>query len=767
MSPNIFVTGATGYIGGDALYELMKRHSDDYQVAALVRNSDKGAQIASQYPNIRLVYGDLDSAETLQEEARKADIVLHCANADHVVAAEALTTGLAAHAPENPGYIIHTSGTGVLMFADMEIKSFGESSSKIYDDWEGVGEVTSIPDFAPHRNVDKIILGASGPNVKPAIVCPPTIYGPGRGPGNQRSHQVPELSRCTLQQGHGVQVGAGKTYWTNVHVHDLSDVFVALVEAAVAGGGKASWGNEGYYFTENGEHVWGDIARLVASAAHKQGFIPSPEVKVLPDDEIEGMCKAGTLLWGANSRCRAVRARKLLGWSPKGISLERDIPDTVASEANIRGYVQHHAAKVAGEEHYEFTRASVGMNMPLSVHQSPPPEPQHSRGYSTSHQYAAAPAYGTSGHGHPYRGRGVVQRPSPSGSSPPASGNLPPSPTFSGSGHGGQRGTMSTKPMVSFTGNVDRRFPDHNVNPNFGSRQTSPPQGETSKASPPGRPKMKHLTCYYWHDKGNCKYPEELCLYKHSYVGTLRIADAPVQKQPGMPAVAGKNALQENPVYNDWTANRGALPQDPRRSTHVTSPETLQEPNVAKTEHALPEEEPSTQVPLSPEYSPEEPRQQEREKSTKREAPEDDDIFASAPHPKALRSRSFPSAEPTPSAAAQETEAQNVLLREAVQGFSHIVSHLLKGRVLALQLKNKGCGTLLDEIKALPGDYQTGLLKPLRSITKGVTAQAAADDEAKKSLDDLREKLVAAGLGDLLTVMDQGFCVSAAEGTGE
>lgn len=75
-SRSVSSTGATGYIGGDALYELMKRHSDDYQVAALVRNSDKGAQIASQYPNIRLVYGDLDSAETLQEEARKADIVL-------------------------------------------------------------------------------------------------------------------------------------------------------------------------------------------------------------------------------------------------------------------------------------------------------------------------------------------------------------------------------------------------------------------------------------------------------------------------------------------------------------------------------------------------------------------------------------------------------------------------------------------------------------------------------------------------------------------
>lgn len=268
-----------------------------------------------------------------------------CANADHVAAAEALTKGLAAHAPENP---VHTSGTGILMFADMERQTFGESASKVYDDWDGVGEVTSLPDFAPHRNVDKIVLGAAAANVKPAIVCPPTIYGPGRGPGNQRSHQVPELSRCTLQKGHGIQVGAGKAYWTNVHVHDLSDVFVSLVEAAASGGGKATWGNEGYYFTEHGEHIWGNIARLVAMAAHKQGFISSAEVKVLPNEELGEMCKAGTLLWGANSRCRALRARKLLGWSPKGKSLEDDIPETVKYEADIRGFIKHHKDKVAG-----------------------------------------------------------------------------------------------------------------------------------------------------------------------------------------------------------------------------------------------------------------------------------------------------------------------------------------------------------------------------------------------------------------------------------
>ncbi|KAL8687820.1 MAG: hypothetical protein Q9218_006112 [Villophora microphyllina] len=326
----------------------MQKHSNNYHVAVLVRNSDKGAQIASQYSSIRLVYGDLDSAEILEEEAKKADIVLHCAHADHVGAAEALTRGLAAHPPESPGYIIHTSGTGILLFEDLKLQIFGEASYKIYDDWENVGTVTSLPDNAPHRNVDKIILASSDANVKTAIVCPPTIYGQGRGPGNQRSLQVPELARCTLQKGHGIQVGAGKTYWTNVHVHDLSDVFVSLVEDAAAGGEKASWGNEGYYFTENGEHQWGDIAKLVAAAAHKKGFISSDKVEVVPNEEVNELTAFGTGLWGANSRCRAIRARKLLGWSPKGKSLETEIPDTVAYEADLRGFVQHHAAKVAG-----------------------------------------------------------------------------------------------------------------------------------------------------------------------------------------------------------------------------------------------------------------------------------------------------------------------------------------------------------------------------------------------------------------------------------
>jgi len=247
--------------------------------------------------------------------------------------------------------LIHTSGTGILAFADLERNIFGEASSKIYDDWEGVGEITALPDHAPHHNVDKIILdvGTKDPSkVKTAIVCPPCIYGTGRGPGNQRSIQIPDLVKCTLETKVGIQVGEGKSYWNNVHVNDLSDCYLKLIEAAVDGGGKATWGKDGYYFTENGEHAWGDVSKAIATAFHEQGFIPADDVVAMSGDDANQLRSYGALLWGSNSRGRALRARKLLGWSPKGNAINDEIPEAVSIEAKTLGLVQGHASKVSG-----------------------------------------------------------------------------------------------------------------------------------------------------------------------------------------------------------------------------------------------------------------------------------------------------------------------------------------------------------------------------------------------------------------------------------
>ncbi|KAH6622137.1 hypothetical protein C7974DRAFT_457074, partial [Boeremia exigua] len=345
-------TGATGYIGGDALYAIANTFPD-LEITALVRNSDKGAKIASQFPKARLVYGDLDSTELLTTEASGANIVLHCADCDHVGAATALVAGLSKSEVPGPSYFIHTSGTGVLSWADLEEKSYGRHREHTYNDWDGIEEITSLPDAALHRNVDKIVLGASkgAGDVKSAIVCPCCVYGPGRGPDNRESVQVYNYSGTTLKRGKGFVINEGTNVWGESHVQDLSNIFLALVAAAMEpDGGKATWNDEGYYFSETGNFAWGDIGRAIAKIAHEKKFIDTAEVDTITADEADGLTPIpGSYLWGTNSRCKAQRASKVLGWTPKQQSMMALLPDIVGGEARKQGLIKGHAVKAAGD----------------------------------------------------------------------------------------------------------------------------------------------------------------------------------------------------------------------------------------------------------------------------------------------------------------------------------------------------------------------------------------------------------------------------------
>lgn len=349
-TPKVFVTGATGYIGGDA-FDTIITALPNYSYTCLVRDSDKGALIASRYPTVRLVYGTFDDAALLEAEAKEADVVLDCVDADHEAGARAIAAGLGQRSIDSPGYWIHTSGTGILVHQDLESQTYGEPSPHVYDDWDGVAEVTGLPTHAPHRKVDKIVLDAGtehAESIRTAIVCPPLIYGAGRGPGNIRSIQVPELIRCTLQRGEAMQVGAGENHWNTVHVHDLSQIYLRLVEEAAKTGGTATWGKEGYYFAENGEIVWGDVARQIAVAAHVQGLIASEKVVSISPDEANQQTQAGATLWGTNSRGKAIRAGKVLDWEPKEQPLKAEIADAVTFESKRAGVVKGHAVKAAG-----------------------------------------------------------------------------------------------------------------------------------------------------------------------------------------------------------------------------------------------------------------------------------------------------------------------------------------------------------------------------------------------------------------------------------
>ncbi|KAK3074266.1 hypothetical protein LTR53_003427 [Teratosphaeriaceae sp. CCFEE 6253] len=337
MTVKIFITGVTGYIAGDTFSVLNSKHPD-YEYTALVRTQDKGDTIKKVYPHTKIVIGDLDDSELLKSEASKADIVLHAADAsDHEGAAKALTAGLVeGHSKEHPGFYLHTGGTGILTWEDSEKDRLGEHDDKEYNDWEGVGELTSLPDSAFHRNVDVIVLEAGSKHsdvLKTALVCPPTIYGKGRGPISVRSRQAYELTKLILNEKYIPVIGAGKARWNHIHVADLAQLFLLLVEAAVAQKTDAElWGAKGYYLCESGEHVWTELAEKIAKDAEEAGYVKHLEKKPLAKQAALDAAGFEAISWGLNSRGKAIRAGKLLGWKPESPDIFEESPKFVQDE---------------------------------------------------------------------------------------------------------------------------------------------------------------------------------------------------------------------------------------------------------------------------------------------------------------------------------------------------------------------------------------------------------------------------------------------------
>lgn len=187
--------------------------------------------------------------------------------------------------------------------------------------------------------------------MKTAVVCPPTIYGDGRGPGNKSSRQVPVLVKTALKTGQTPQIGRGLAEWNHVHVNDLATLFVLLTEAAIKNDPSLDaklWGKEGYYLAENGNHVWGEVSKWVAADAYKKGYIKTEELKPMGTEEAEKTAGFEALSWGLNSRGQAKRAREYLGWKPVGRSLKDEIPYMIDAEAKAQGLEKGYAEKAAG-----------------------------------------------------------------------------------------------------------------------------------------------------------------------------------------------------------------------------------------------------------------------------------------------------------------------------------------------------------------------------------------------------------------------------------
>ena len=294
----VFCTGASGYIGGSVAIALV---AAGQQVSGLARSEDAAAKMRAL--GIEPVIGALDDADVLAEAARRADIVVNAASADHRGAATAMLDALVGSGKT----FVHTSGSSIV-----GKRSAGQRADDVYDE---ATPITPSPARAARVALNEFILSYQTKGVRPIVICPSLIYGMSRGP-KSHSMQVPWLIALARKNGGTARhYGPGENVWSNVHIDDLVDLYLRAIKSAPAGA---------FYYAENGENSMLELGAAISRTLGQDG---TTQAMTLEQAAAEWGDGAAQDTMGSNSRVRAVRARKELGWAPRAPSLLAEIAD--------------------------------------------------------------------------------------------------------------------------------------------------------------------------------------------------------------------------------------------------------------------------------------------------------------------------------------------------------------------------------------------------------------------------------------------------------
>lgn len=282
----IFVTGASGYIGGSIATALV---SAGYEVMGLCRSTDK-AELLKQ-KDIEPIIGTLSDEQLLIQAACSADAVINAADADNPFVVEVLLQALKGSGKK----LIHTSGSSIV--GDC---AAGESSDRIFHEdiprpirFEKIGRVA----------VDTRVIEGMIQGVHSVVLCPCLIYGQGTGLHAQ-SIQIPRMIEIARKHQTARYIGKGENIWSTIHIEDVVSAYLLALEKAPGGS---------FFFLENGEVSFKEIAETIHSRLGLEGTAQSWTV----EEAVKEWGQEGVhFAFGSNSRIRSSKARHFLGWMP-------------------------------------------------------------------------------------------------------------------------------------------------------------------------------------------------------------------------------------------------------------------------------------------------------------------------------------------------------------------------------------------------------------------------------------------------------------------
>ncbi|QBD76948.1 NAD-dependent epimerase/dehydratase family protein [Ktedonosporobacter rubrisoli] len=291
----IFLTGATGYIGGSVAEKLVAR---GHHIIGLTRSPERAEQL--QERGIEPLLGNLEDKDLLATAAKQVDAVINAADSDNASAVEALLPAL-----EGSGKLfIQTSGSSIV--GD---KAAGEPGNQIFSE-DSV--MHPVPEKAGRIAIDRMVLDAAQKCVHSVVLCLSLIYGRGRGIHSE-SIQIPLLLNQARKSGIVSYIGRGLNTWSTVHIDDVTRLYLLALEKAPVGS---------FFYAENGEVT---MKALANALSHLPGLSGKTASWSLEEAIQEWGTEPAVFALGSNSRVRGFKSRQLLGWKPKEASVLHEI----------------------------------------------------------------------------------------------------------------------------------------------------------------------------------------------------------------------------------------------------------------------------------------------------------------------------------------------------------------------------------------------------------------------------------------------------------